>query len=90
MEQTTCKECRYFTQHYSIDEEKCIWVNCGHCSRRRLKTKASLSRSCADFERREKKGDTPITKKYITKELLRYFLSLELPPDIIGEPPDEG
>lgn len=85
MEKRTCKNCTYFHQHYVIDEQSCTSVNCGHCTHPRLKTRTPLTPACAYFVLREPSADLPgkaAVTHYLTTEVLRYILSLELPPDI--------
>lgn len=88
-QQNFCRDCQYFLQHYIFAASKCVWVNCGHCIFGRVKHRASLARCCGNFEPKEIEEEL-VTKEYLSKKLLEYVLSLDLPPKIEGGPPDKG
>ena len=79
----TCSKCKYFRQHYLVDEKSCVWVYCGHCvCHHRTKNRKPDTPACADFAKKDRKMNDLVTKRYLTKSLLEYVLSLELPPEI--------
>lgn len=88
MEDRICKNCRHFKQHYTFSENRCHWVDCGHCVKRKGKSRSVWSKGCEFFEQREESVEL-ITKQFLSKRLLEYALSLDLPPEITGEPPCE-
>ena len=82
MNTKTCSDCQNFRQHYIINEKHCTWVNYGHCIKHIVKRISPDSKACCDFTQKEPPTETHITKDYVTKELLKYIQTLELPPDI--------
>lgn len=88
MDKNICKNCRHFKQHYTFSEDRCHWVDCGHCLKRNGKSRKLWSKGCESFEQREEEAAL-ITKRFLSKRLLEYVLSLGLPPEITDEPPEE-
>jgi len=82
MKNLTCGDCKYFRQHYIFNGERLSRVHCGHCVHPRLKHRTPSTPSCPNFEQRMVGVEQFITKDFITKELLEYVLSLDLPPEI--------
>lgn len=85
MEETYCKYCIHFRQHYIIDEQSCSPVDCGHCTTPRLKKRTPDATGCSHFVRRTCPESLPNRDRvihFLTEEMLRYIMSLELPPDI--------
>lgn len=83
MKEETCKHCKYFYQHYVVDDMRRTPVNCGHCSKPRLKHRRPNTRACGNF--REREGDVPLPDRprvidFLTVDMLEYILSLKLPP----------
>ena len=85
MEQESCSLCKYFKQHYSFDSRKIFRVCCGHCTYKRPKTKRPDARICENFIREKAGLDMFVTKEYLSKAILEYFLKLELLPTIYSE-----
>ena len=56
--------------------------------KRKGKSRSVWSKGCEFFEQREESVEL-ITKQFLSKRLLEYALSLDLPPEITGEPPCE-
>lgn len=77
-----CKDCRYFIQHYSLDARKLFRVYCGHCTIASSKRKRPDTRACEHFVQGASDAEAFATKEYLSKELLRYVLNLELLPEI--------
>ena len=80
-----CKNCIYYHQHYILSEERCDWVNCGHCAYPRLKHRKPNDKACTNYQQRTSPQDLPDRQKvmhFLTKEMLRFILDLELPPEI--------
>lgn len=78
----TCKECAHFRQHYGLDGEKIFRMYCGHCTHGRKPMRKPDRIACDNFEPAHKEN-TFVTKEYLSKELLRYILKMELLPDIL-------
>ena len=85
MDDNVCKNCEHFRQHYSLDSKKIFPVFCGHCVFDRPKTKRPFQ-SCKNFMRRESQEDPFVSKEYLSKELLKYMMGLELFPGIEDVP----
>ena len=86
MSDPTCKDCKHFQQHYGMNAHKLFRLNCGHCVHPRLQTKRPYARVCSHFELAPSSGETFVTKKYLTRELLNCVLRMELLPEISDEP----
>lgn len=82
MDFNTCKNCVHFRQHYAMDQRRIFRVYCGHCMLRYAKKKKPDQKACPYFEEGRKDADAFVTKEYLSKELLRYVLQLELLPPI--------
>ena len=87
MNTPTCKTCKHFTQHYTLDEQMCMSVDCGHCRYPRLKNRSPDTRACANYELCEKSKlpDRDRVIHYLTTKFLDYVMSLELPPKLNEE-----
>ena len=82
MSDLTCKDCKYFRQHYGLDDHQLFRFNCGHCIHPRLQTKKPYARVCSHFEPASPSEETFVSKKYLTRELLNYILRMDLLPEI--------
>ena len=82
MSDLTCKDCKYFRQHYGLDDHQPFRLNCGHCIHPRLQTKKPYARVCSHFEPASPSEETFVSKKYLTRELLNYILRMDLLPEI--------
>ena len=85
MDDKTCGMCQHFLQHYTFDKRKIFRVYCGHCRLYHAKRKRVDSKACDDFVQNIEKEDPFVTKEFLSKELLKYVLSLELLPEISNE-----
>lgn len=85
MEQSICKNCIHFRQHYILDKHSCTAVSCGHCVQPRLKHRRPEDKACAHY-----KAGTPSLPDreqvvhFLTTEFLQYITSLVLPPEDIN------
>lgn len=82
MENKTCKECVHYLQHYALHGKKIFRVFCGHCTVPPVKTKKPFKPACERFEQGVPDEDAFVSKEYLSKELLRYMMDLELLPEI--------
>ena len=82
MSNMACKDCKYFFQHYSLDENQLFRVYCGHCTHNAVRQKRPDTKACTHFVAGPADTDAFATKTYLSKELLRYVLKLELLPQI--------
>ena len=86
MENQTCKQCRYFRQHYVLNSQMCVAVDCGHCVYPRIKHRRAEKQACDHFAEREMPEEYPDRDKvihFLTTEFLQHVMRLELPPEII-------
>ena len=82
MIKTQCKDCQYYLQHFALGKQKLIRVYCGHCTFRRAKAMRPDAKTCENYIPGSAPENEFATKEYLSKELLRYVLSLELLPEI--------
>ncbi|MBP3634711.1 MAG: hypothetical protein J6J43_09090 [Oscillospiraceae bacterium] len=84
MEQTYCKDCQHFCQHYVLWQNKLVAAYCGHCTcQKRLKHKRPDAKSCPDFLRcTDDIRERFVTREYLSKALLHRILTMELLPDM--------
>ena len=82
MQEKTCKDCKYFVQHYALGEDRFFRVFAGHCMFARPKNKQSYTKSCENFEPGVMDDARFVSKKYLSKALLNYILSMELLSEI--------
>ena len=88
MEKQKCKECAFFLQHYILAERRFIRIHCGHCTAGPVKTKKPEAVACQRFVSAPPDTAAFVSKEYLNKELLQYFLKLELLPHIPDADPD--
>lgn len=82
MSDLSCRNCGYYRQHYAFDKRRIFRVYCGHCTLLKAKRKKPDSNICEHFVFTEPDECAFATKEYLSKELLRYLLNLELLPEI--------
>lgn len=80
MEEKVCGQCGHFRQHYTLDDQSCMTVCCGHCVFPRLKNRRPDTPACGHFLMGEQK--LPASRRFLTMELIRWMQSLEFPPEI--------
>jgi len=85
MEKQYCRNCKYYRQHYALDQRKIFRVYCGHCTAYPRKKKRPDAAACAQFISAPQDENAFATKEYLSKELLQYVLQLELLPKIEPE-----
>ena len=82
MEELFCGNCVHFYQHYTLGARGLTRVYCGHCGLYKAKKKRPDTKACEDFSPGVSAESNFATKEYLSKELLRYWTSLELLPKI--------
>ena len=84
MNTSVCKNCIHYIRHYIVDKKHYAAINCGHCVYPMLKTRKPNTAACKNFVLREEPLSLPDrneTLHFLTKEVLEYIMSLELPPE---------
>ena len=82
MQQRSCSDCRHYLRHYTFDNRKIFRVHCGHCTLKRVSRKQPDAKACDSFTPGLPQENAFVSKEYLSKELLRYMLRLELLPII--------
>ena len=82
MDETYCKYCRHFVQHYALCEGRLFRVYCGHCTHASVKTKRPDRKACEHFEQGAEDLEQFVSKTYLRKSLLEKILNMELLPEI--------
>ena len=82
MDKNTCSQCAHFYQHYILNNKKIFRVFHGHCGQHPAKAKRPYNAACDRFSPGSPDEDAFVSKEYLSKELLRYVLNLELLPKI--------
>lgn len=82
MDKNQCQSCQHFLQHYTFDRRKIFRVHCGHCAFSQARRKLPGAKACENYAPGAPQEDAFVSKEYLSKELLRYVLSLELLPKI--------
>ena len=67
-----CEKCKYFSQHYKIENGVIEKIMCGYCTKK-LRTRKSSPNSCEHFEEIELYNE----KLFSTKKLLSTLSSME-------------
>ena len=80
--QNTCGSCTYFRQHYILNQRKIVRIHFGHCTFRRARAKQPDAKICEHYTPAPPDEDAFVSKEYLSKELLRYVMALELLPEI--------
>ncbi|MBQ8833884.1 MAG: hypothetical protein IJ001_03045 [Oscillospiraceae bacterium] len=88
MREENCKDCRYFLQHYTLNERQLFRVYCGHCTYGRIKRKHPDTRACEHFVQGVDDREAFVDREFLSKALLQYALELELLPEILGPFPE--
>jgi len=87
MKELTCGSCEHFYQHYALNGRRFFRVCCGHCTLMRGKKKLAEAKACGHYVPGQVDEEAFVTKEYLSKELLRRVLALELLPPIEEEKP---
>lgn len=90
MKEAKCGVCRFFVQHYGLNNQKFFRLCCGHCTFSAAKGRRPDAKACENFIPGPDDTDAFASKEYLSKELLQYVLHLSLLPEIedIPTPPD--
>jgi len=83
MNDYVCRNCQHYRQHYLLDSETAIPVNCGHCVYPRLKKRKPQSSACRYFLLHSNAVDLPDKDgliQFLSTECLQRILTLPLPP----------
>lgn len=83
-----CGNCQNYIQHYGLNKKGLYRVYCGHCTCHSVKKKRPDAKACAHYIYGTADTERFATKEYLSKELLKYLLSLELLPQIKDEGTD--
>ena len=86
MENSTCRNCAYFRQHYIITEGRIFRISVGHCTDRQVRSKDAYAKPCARFLPGLPDEEQFVTKRYLSKQLLEYVLNMDLLPEIEDAP----
>ena len=82
MDNKYCADCKYYLQHYTFNAKKIFRVHCGHCTLGRSRRKQPDCKACESFSPGSALEDRFVSKEYLSRELLKYVLSLDLLPEI--------
>lgn len=82
MQEKTCRECEHYLQHYALGKRKLFSLYCGHCVFPKVRRRMPGAKVCEHFVSGEKDEALFVSKEYLSRELLKYVLSLELLPEI--------
>ena len=85
MDNQTCQNCRYFYQHYGLDNKGFFRLHCGHCAHPHLRNRKPYQKACAEFAQGESKENAFVSKTYLSKAILEWITQLELLPEIREE-----
>ena len=77
-----CKDCKFFLQHYILSSRGLTRVFFGHCTFSRAKGKRPDAKCCEHYVEGIPDTDRFASKEYLTKELLKRLLTMELLPAI--------
>ena len=75
-----CRNCKFFMQHYILDNGQFKWINAGHCIKLKLRNKQAYSKICEHYEYQEPVEDRYVDQEYLSKELLQRVLTMDLLP----------
>ena len=82
MDKKVCKDCKYFLQHYILSKRGLTRVFFGHCTFSRVKGKRPDSKCCEHYIEGIADTENFASKEYLTKELIKRLLTMELLPPI--------
>lgn len=85
MDTQTCKSCTHFQQHYSFDGKTIFRVYCGHCRFQKVRRKTPDAPACENYVHGDGDEAAFVRKEFLSKELLRYMMNLDLLPEIKDE-----
>ena len=85
MDTPICKTCTHFHPHYTVNEQYCVAIDCGHCCVPRIKHRRPNQQACQHYTSQSQSPALPNRQKvihFLTTEFLQYILNLELPPEM--------
>lgn len=82
MDKQYCKGCKYFYQHYTLNDRRIFRVYCGLCAKRIARKVRPDTTACDRFAPAPQEEDTFVSKEYLSKKLLEHVLKMELLPEI--------
>ena len=82
MDNQQCKNCKHYLQHYILYGKSLYRICSGHCIFSKSKNKRPDAKACEKFIQIPSREEAFVKKEYLSKELLKYVLSLELLPEI--------
>lgn len=85
MKKEMCQNCKYFMQHFILSKGKFCWINCGHCTYAKLRTKQAYAAACTHYEYTEPVEDCYADREYLSKALLQRVLAMDLLPEMKRE-----
>ena len=85
MKQITCSSWQNFIQHYTYVHNRFFRIHCGHCICKRLKIKKPDAAACENYVQAAPEENEFVTKEYLSKKMLDYFMRMELLPEICEE-----
>ena len=86
MDGMACCNCDHYIRHYALKGGRLYRVHCGHCTYTRVRRKQPDTPACENFREGEPDDKAFVSKHYLTKELLRFVLEMELLPEIEEHP----
>ena len=86
MDGMACCNCDHYIRHYALKGGRLYRVHCGHCTYTRVRRKQPETPACETFREGEPDDQAFVSKHYLTKELLRFVLEMELLPEIEEHP----
>ena len=86
MSEKTCATCEHFHQHYTLKSGRLMRIYCGHCTVASPKTKRPTTRACEKYAYGHPDESAFASKKYLTKEMVKYLFGMELLPTIEDDP----
>lgn len=82
MDKEFCRECKEYVQHYGIFDGKIRKVYCGHCKQIRSKAKRPDDVACPSFVSGTPEDEKLVSREFLTKELLKRVLEMNLWSDV--------
>ena len=82
MSNEECRGCMHYRQHYTMDKRRIFRVCCGHCTMGKAKRKRPDAKICEHYISAPVQEEAFVSKEYLSKELLKYILEMELLPKI--------
>ncbi len=81
MDNSLCKDCKHYMQHYGLDGKGFFPLYCGHCTHLRVVHRRPDQKGCKNFISGENREKAFASKEYLTKALLDWIATLPLLPE---------